>query len=122
MVTFCFTFLKEFRIEKIINVFKICNEKNIDYYYENTKSGFRFTFYRPLGHKNVQDMSETEKKVYELIKNDNYIKANVMAKKISKSEKTVYRSIKKLKEYGMIKRIGDDYEGHWEICHTNYKN
>lgn len=60
-------------------------------------------------------MSETERKVYKLIKEDNYIRANVIAQKIGKSEKTVYRAIKKLKDLKMIIRIGDDYSGHWKI-------
>ena len=97
------------------NTFKICNSNNIQFEYENTKSGFRFTFYRPLGQKDVQDMSETEKKVFDMIKSDNYIRANTMAQKIGMSEKTIYRAIKKLKELNMINRIGDDYSGHWEI-------
>ena len=97
------------------NTFKICKEKNVKYYYENTKSGFRFTFYRPLGQKYAQEMSETERKVYKLIKEDNYIRANEITKKIGKSEKTVYRAIKRLKDLGMIIRIGDDYSGYWKI-------
>ena len=31
------------------NAFKECNNNNVKYEYENTKSGFKFTFYRPLG-------------------------------------------------------------------------
>ena len=60
-------------------------------------------------------MSETEKKVFDMVKSDNYIRANTMAQKIGMSEKTIYRAIKKLKELNMINRIGDDYSGHWEI-------
>ena len=31
------------------NTFKECMLSNVKYEYENTKSGFKFTFYRPLG-------------------------------------------------------------------------
>lgn len=35
------------------NTFKECMLSNVKYEYENTKSGFKFTFYRPLGQKYV---------------------------------------------------------------------
>lgn len=41
----------------------------VKYEYENTKLGFKFTFYRPLGQKYVQDqMTKTETKVLSAIK------------------------------------------------------
>ena len=90
--------------------------KKIKYEYQNTKSGFRFVFYRPLGQKYVQDnMSKTDIKVFEAIKKNNYIRASEIAKLIGVSDKTIYRSTKKMKEMGYIKRIGDDYSGYWEI-------
>lgn len=39
--------------------FLACKKNKVKCGYENTKSGFRFIFYRPHGHKNVQDMSKT---------------------------------------------------------------
>ena len=58
------------------------------------KSGFEFTFHRPLGHKNVQEMSKTEQAVFKEIKANNYATAKQIAQRIGKSEKTVYRAIK----------------------------
>lgn len=96
--------------------FKACDENQVSYYFENTKSGFRFVFNRPLGHKNVQKkMSMTDQEVYECIKENNNYTINEIALKLSKSDKTIYRSIKRLKENGFIRRSGNDYDGHWEI-------
>ena len=67
--------------------------------------------FRPLGHNDVQEMSKTEKAVFDEIQKDNYETAN----QIEKSEKTVYRAIKRLNDLGRIVRIGDDYDGHWEV-------
>ena len=92
-----------------------CSSEGVDYSYNETKSGFEFIFFRPLGHKNVQEMSKTEKAVLEEIRKNNYITAKLIAEQIGKSEKTVYRAIKRLKEFGYIVRIGDDYDGHWEV-------
>ncbi|MBO6261601.1 MAG: winged helix-turn-helix domain-containing protein [Bacilli bacterium] len=70
-------------------------QPKVKYEYENTKSGFKFTFYRPLGQKYVQDMSETEIKVLKEIKKNNYARISEIAKAIEKSDKTVSRAIKK---------------------------
>ena len=97
------------------NTFKICDEKKIKYKYENTKTGFRFTFYRPLGQKYEFKMSDTDKKIFNLIKEDNYIRAKEIRKQVNKSEKTIYRTIKNLKSNGLIERVGDNYTGYWKI-------
>lgn len=95
--------------------FTACDDKGVEYGYENTKTGFKFIFYRPLGQKNVQDMSKTEKAVYELLCECDYLTSTQLADKINRSEKTVYRAIKSLKEKGYIAREGNDNNGYWKI-------
>lgn len=97
------------------NTFKICQERNVEYKYENTKSGFRFTFYRPLSKKYSEEITDIEKQVFNCIKENNYIRANEISEIIDKSDKTVYRAIKKLKDSGYISRIGDNYTGYWKV-------
>ena len=60
-------------------------------------------------------MSKTEMRVYEEICNNNYATAKQLAEAIGKSEKTVYRAIKRLKELQKIERKGDDYNGSWIV-------
>ena len=96
--------------------FKECKLNNVRYEYGNTKSGFKFTFYRPLGQKYVQDkMTKTDIAVLDAIKRNNYVRASAIAETLSTSDKTIYRSIKKLKGLGYIVRKGDDYSGYWEV-------
>ena len=45
-----------------------CGSEGVDYSYNETKSGFEFIFFRPLGHKNVREMSKTEKLIVMLRK------------------------------------------------------
>lgn len=97
--------------------FKECMTSNVKYEYENTKSGFKFTFYRPLGQKFVQEMTETEAKVFKEIKNNNYVRVAEIATVIGKSDKTVSRAIKKLKDLKFIERVGDDYDGYWKVIY-----
>lgn len=72
-------------------------------------------FERPLGHINVHDMSKTEATVLEELKKNNYATAKQIAAVIGKSEKTVYRAFKRLKELQKITRNGDDYNGSWTL-------
>lgn len=95
--------------------FAACNAAGVKYEYENTKNGFRFIFYRVHGHKNVHVMSKSEKAVYDLLRECDYLTNAAIAKKIGKTEKTVYRAIKALKENGYIVREGNDNNGYWKI-------
>lgn len=79
-------------------IFKECIMEKVKYEYENNKSGFKFTLYRPLGQKYVQEkMSKTELAVFNIIKKNNYVRTGEIAK------------IK------YIERVGDDYNGYWII-------
>lgn len=95
--------------------FKSCKEANVEYEYEETKTGFRFTFFRSLRHSNVREMSETQKKVFKLVQRNPHSTTEEIAKEIGVTDKTVYRSIKYLKENKFIKRIGNDFNGYWEV-------
>lgn len=95
--------------------FAACQSAGVEYEYENTKTGFKFVFHRPLGHQNVQEMTKSEKAVYEYLKECDYLTIAQLAIKIGKSEKTAYRAIKGLKEKGYIEREGNDANGYWRI-------
>ena len=43
------------------------------------------------------------------------ITTNEVAKKINKSQSTVEKTIKKLKDAKLIERIGSDRAGHWKV-------
>lgn len=64
---------------------------------------------------NVHDMTKTEKAVYNLLKGNNYLIVKDIASVMSKSEKTISRAIKGLKEKGYIVRQGTDNSGSWRI-------
>lgn len=95
--------------------FAACQNAGVEYEYENTKTGFKFVFHRPLGHQSVQEMTKSEKAVYEHLKECDYLTTAQLAIKIGKSEKTVYRAIKGLKENGYVEREGNDANGYWRI-------
>lgn len=95
--------------------FEECRRAGVSYGYENTKNGFRFTFMRPLSSDGSREMSKSQKAVYDLVRKDPYMTGDMISEKVGKSPKTVYRALKDLKDAGKIRRIGSDYDGHWEI-------
>ena len=95
--------------------FAACEKAGVKYEYEHTKTGFKFIFHRPLGHKNVQEMYRSERVVYDLIKECDYLTIAQIASKMGKTEKTAYRAIKNLKENGYIQREGSNVNGYWKI-------
>lgn len=60
-------------------------------------------------------MSISEKLVYELLRECDSLTNAELATKIGKTEKTVYRAIKSLKENGYIVRIGTNVSGYWKV-------
>lgn len=63
----------------------------------------------------IEKVTEKEKVIINLIKEDQKITILDIAKHIKLSRKSVNKIIKKLKEKGVIKRIGPDRGGHWEL-------
>lgn len=61
-------------------------------------------------------LSENEIKVYELLKKDNNIKIEQIVATSKISRRTVIRVLNNLKNQNIIKRVGSDKTGHWEIC------
>ena len=60
-------------------------------------------------------LSVTEQAVLDCIKEDNALSALEIAGKIGKEKRTVERTIKALKEKGLIRRVGSDKTGSWKI-------
>ena len=54
--------------------------------------------------------------VYNEIKNNVNITAQEISKKLNKTKRTIERIFTSLKEKKIIKRVGSDKTGHWEIC------
>lgn len=98
--------------------FEICKQKGVEYKFENTKSGFLFTFYRKSANKKSLELSQTEKDVLSLLLTDNALTNIKMAKMLNKSQKTIARAIYELKEKNYIVRHGNNIVGYWEILKT----
>ncbi len=60
-------------------------------------------------------VNQTQKDIVKAMQNNSNISYNELAQIIEKDRTTVMRNIQKLKELGIIKRIGSDKTGHWEV-------
>lgn len=73
----------------------------------------------PLSKPLSEPLSDFAKGLLIEIKRNPHITKNELAEKLGKSRATVTRQIQKLKKLSLIKRIGSDKSGHWEILdHT----
>lgn len=57
----------------------------------------------------------TVEKILRLISENNKISAKELAELVGISSRAIEKQIANLKEKGMLKRIGPDKGGHWEI-------
>jgi len=63
----------------------------------------------------VDGLVESQKRILELTKENPYISKNELSKKIGISTTAIDKNITKLKKEGLIKRIGPDKGGYWEV-------
>lgn len=97
---------------------ELCNSQNVSWTFRKEAYGFFFEFIRTNVHLNVQikeKLSETEQTVYNLLSLNQGISKAELSERISKSEKTVQRIIAGLLRKGLIRRVGSNKSGHWEI-------
>ena len=70
--------------------------------------------------ENVTDASQktsqkTSQKIIDLIKEDPYISTSKMAEIIGVDRRNIARNIKKLQEQSVVRRVGPDKGGFWEV-------
>ena len=100
-------------------VFKECNDSAVALDYVISQEGFTFIFKRHVINDVVNDvannnLTDMEKIIIELIKNEPYISAEKIGIKIDKSSRTIQRSLARLKEIGVINRVGGT-KGYWKV-------
>lgn len=67
---------------------------------------------------NVNDnvkLTQNQKEIIKAIKNNPFVTQQELSEKIGMTVTNISRNMKKLQEYGIIKRIGADKNGHWKV-------
>lgn len=102
--------------------YKYCKDKNIKIGYEKEMDGFWFIFYRnnPINSMTIIDeevvnaLSELEKMVLQEIENNPRASKYTIAKRHSRSDRTIQRTLNTLKDKNIIKRVNGT-RGYWAI-------
>ena len=68
-----------------------------------------------IGKRFGEKFGESSEKVLELIFKDQYISASGIAQIVGISDRAIEKQLAKLKDKGIIKRIGPDKGGYWKI-------
>jgi ATP-dependent DNA helicase RecG len=67
----------------------------------------------------VDKLTDNQKNIIALIKRNPYISAREIAPQVGISHRKIQENIAKLKEYGILERIGPAKGGHWKIIKNN---
>lgn len=67
--------------------------------------------------KVTRKVTVNQLKIIEAIKNNPYITQEELANIVGITRKSIISNMKKLQEYRLIKRIGADKNGHWQVIH-----
>lgn len=76
------------------------------------KMGF---LYLTFTNERINELSEIEQKVYELICSTPDLRQSDLAHRLDITEQYVRKVIKQLKDRGLIERIGSRKKGYWRI-------
>lgn len=91
-------------------IFKQCEKQNVKFTYTMRNQGFEICFYRKK-----QELQKSENMIIDLIKNNPSITISKIAEITGKSIRTIQLNLNKLKNDGIIKRIGSNKTGYWQI-------
>ncbi len=108
-----------------------CNRSNIRVEFKRLKTGFVVCFYRPeresdiprvvekvverVVEKVVENISQNQKEIIQCMSSNPLISALAIARSLGISQRKVQTNIKRLKELGLISRIGPDKGGQWVV-------
>lgn len=104
-------------------VYGLCEEAGVKVRYDLDPYGFSFVFERNNGepstskilNKEDATMSGVDKATISLIKETPTASTSELSQKIGCTVRTVQRSLASLQNQGVIKRIGNNQRGYWEI-------
>jgi len=65
--------------------------------------------------KVLKRVTENQQEIIKHIHSNKFITTKELSKKVGISERKIRTNIRKLKELGIMKRIGSDRAGHWEV-------
>jgi ATP-dependent DNA helicase RecG len=100
----------------------VCREANVKVEFQKIKSGFLVVFYRKkdwgedrVGEKVGEKVGENEYKILDIIRENSSITYIELSEILGMAEKNIYKNIEKLKQKGLLRRVGPAKGGYWEV-------
>jgi ATP-dependent DNA helicase RecG len=112
----------------IRRIHEACKGAGVGVDFQVLKSGFQVVFHRPESQTSrekagerlveglVEGLVETQKKILELARQNPTVSKREMAEKIGISATAIDKNIAALKKKGLLKRVGPDRGGRWEVA------
>ncbi|MEW5897201.1 MAG: ATP-binding protein [Nanoarchaeota archaeon] len=103
-------------------IFDACTEEKVKVEFQELKSGFLVVFGRnEEGPKRVlkevlKELTENQNKIVEEIGKNPKVTSEELAKVVGISARKIRENLKKLKDEGLVKRVGGRKEGYWAVC------
>jgi ATP-dependent DNA helicase RecG len=102
-----------------------CTSRNVDVEFKPLRTGFLTVFHRlpptgkglgeKLGDRLGEKLGENERKILSLLAENPHLSIPLIAEALDISTTAVEKNIKKLKEKGLLMRIGPAKGGHWAV-------
>ena len=99
-------------------IYTACQETDVKVEFRKLKSGFMVVFSRSgklIGEPSAKSSLKSSQKILEFISHDPTITIREMASELGISDRAVKKNIQKLKDQGLLRRVGPARGGHWEI-------
>lgn len=97
------------------------NYPSVTYEFKEIANAMQFTFFKDIKNSGGvneplnEPLNDPLNKILELLKENNSYSYDDLAQKLNISKSTIKRNMQKLKSNGLIKRVGSDKTGHWEL-------
>ena len=98
-------------------IHSLCADAGLTYSYENSENGFKFVIFRPKLRSDIRSdaLNGTEEAVLAILRLNPGSPRAEIADKISKTVRTVQRTLDSLKDKGYIRRVGAKQNTIWEV-------
>jgi ATP-dependent DNA helicase RecG len=102
----------------IRRIYEECEKENVKVEFKKLKSGFVVVFSRMerVGEKVGEKLTENQKKIIDFIQKEPTISAKELSKLLGISQRKIEDNLSKLKDKGLLRRIGADRGGYWKVA------
>ena len=96
-------------------IYEACTASGVKFEFVRSKSGFEVVFHRGVTEKVTEKVTENQRRIISEIVKNGSVTARELSGTVGISERKIKENMKKLKEKNLIRRVGPDKGGRWEV-------